>query len=217
MKKYLGRVGFAVCILAAIQLLRMGGKMLLFQFAEHTLMADTIYSLIFMLLCSMVMVLLAQKKHPEVNLFPKKISKPYVVFSVLVLLLFLVTPFITLSTTVYDWLFLLYGALITPIFEELIFRAYLWKYFSFTKEPVTYITVTFLFGIWHLGYIDTILWRTSLFHPDANIPEIHVLESDNRPSFWYSAWCNAIQVQKCICIILASLCAKYFWRISFIP
>ena len=172
MKKYLGRVGFAVCILAAIQLLRMGGKMLLFQFAEHTLMTDTIYSLIFMLLCSMVMVLLAQKKHPEVNLFPKKISKPYVVFSVLVLLLFLVTPFITLSTTVYDWLFLLYGALITPIFEELIFRAYLWKYFSFTKEPVTYITVTFLFGIWHLGYIDTILWRTSLFHPDANIPEI---------------------------------------------
>ena len=112
MKKYLGRVGFAVCILAAIQLLRMGGKMLLFQFAEHTLMADTIYSLIFMLLCSMVMVLLAQKKHPEVNLFPKKISKPYVVFSVLVLLLFLVTPFITLSTTVYDWLFLLYLSLI---------------------------------------------------------------------------------------------------------
>lgn len=50
MKKYLGRVGFAVCILAAIQLLRMGGKMLLFQFAEHTLMADTIYSLIFSLL-----------------------------------------------------------------------------------------------------------------------------------------------------------------------
>lgn len=49
MKKYLGRVGFAVCILAAIQLLRMGGKMLLFQFAEHTLMADTIYSLIFIL------------------------------------------------------------------------------------------------------------------------------------------------------------------------
>lgn len=37
MKKYLGRVGFAVCILAAIQLLRMGGKMLLFQFPSTPL------------------------------------------------------------------------------------------------------------------------------------------------------------------------------------
>lgn len=31
---------------------------------------------------------------------------------------------------------------------------------------------TLLFGIWHLGYVDTVLWRTSLFFPDANLVQI---------------------------------------------
>ncbi len=40
------------------------------------------------------------------------------------------------------------------------------------NDLIAYIVSTILFEVWHLGYIDTIIWRTSLFSPDANIANI---------------------------------------------
>ncbi len=49
--------------------------------------------------------------------------------------------------------------LITPAFEELLFRGYLWNKVqnSLNSGLATWIIITVLFGSWHLGYIDVFL------------------------------------------------------------
>jgi len=56
---------------------------------------------------------------------------------------------------------LLYGSIVTPIFEELIFRGYIWNKLNdiFEKEWITYIVSAVLFALWHLGYVDSIAFR----------------------------------------------------------
>ena len=70
---------------------------------------------------------------------------------------------------------LMFG-LITPLFEELLFRGYIWGKISQSPGMVyphamTLITVTLLFMVWHLGYLDVLI-----LHPLAstNIPWIMV-------------------------------------------
>lgn len=49
--------------------------------------------------------------------------------------------------------------LITPAFEELLFRGYLWNMTenSMNSYYITWITITLTFGFWHLGYMDVFL------------------------------------------------------------
>lgn len=52
--------------------------------------------------------------------------------------------------------------LIVPAFEELLFRGYLWNNMqnSLKEEHsglIIWITITILFGLWHIGYIDVFL------------------------------------------------------------
>ncbi|KUK75743.1 MULTISPECIES: CPBP family intramembrane glutamic endopeptidase [Methanobacterium] len=70
---------------------------------------------------------------------------------------------------------LMFG-LITPLFEELLFRGYIWGKISQSPGMVhsptlTLGTVTLLFMVWHLGYLDVLI-----LHPLAstNIPWIMV-------------------------------------------
>jgi uncharacterized protein len=56
---------------------------------------------------------------------------------------------------------LLFG-IITPVFEELLFRGYIWGKISesggmVNPNGLTLITVTILFMVWHLGYVDVLM------------------------------------------------------------
>lgn len=62
---------------------------------------------------------------------------------------------------------LLFGIII-PLFEELLFRGYIWGKISESEGMInphglTLITVTMLFMVWHLGYIDVLM-----LHPLAS-------------------------------------------------
>ena len=64
------------------------------------------------------------------------------------------------------------SGLVIPAFEEFLFRGYIWNQIQESGDMVnsgvlTWITVTLLFSIWHLGYIDVFL-----IHPmgPGNIP-----------------------------------------------
>ncbi|MDP1552894.1 MAG: CPBP family glutamic-type intramembrane protease [Methanobacteriaceae archaeon] len=52
--------------------------------------------------------------------------------------------------------------LITPAFEEFMFGSYIWNKIKNSGEMInprflTWITVTLLFNIWHLGHLDVFL------------------------------------------------------------
>lgn len=54
------------------------------------------------------------------------------------------------------------GALLTPLFEELLFRGWVWRALERYGEKAAYLGSAALFGLWHLGYVPSILWRTAL-------------------------------------------------------
>jgi len=166
------KILFIIIGLFLLQILRIGIKALIFLFVEKTLLADTIVSLVFMAVIGCGILIAAQKRRPNLPVLPKKFSLVYIVATVIVAVVFISTPFITQNLTVYSLVFLLYGAAVTPFYEEVIFRGFIWEAVRIKSDKSAYIISTALFGIWHLGYIDTILWRTSLFFTDANIPEI---------------------------------------------
>jgi membrane protease YdiL (CAAX protease family) len=58
--------------------------------------------------------------------------------------------------------------LITPAFEELLFRGYLWNMTQNSIETknsglITWITITLMFGFWHMGYLDVFLIHPKQF------------------------------------------------------
>ena len=112
--------------LILLQLLRILLKSAVFTFFNRTLISDTIFSLLFMGTAGICILLICKQKQIDLRIFPAKISMAYWIFTFLVIVIFAATPCITQSTSLYDILFLIYGAAITPIFEELIFRGYVW-------------------------------------------------------------------------------------------
>ncbi len=167
------KIVFIILSLILLQIGRIAFKNLIFSFVDRTLLSDVIVSMIYMILIISLIIVVIKKKKIDINIFPEKFNIKYKVFTILVLLFFIVTPIITMNYDLYNILSLVYNAIITVIFEEIIFRGFIFKEISLMKNELTaYIISTILFGLWHLGYIDTIIWRTSLFSPEANIANI---------------------------------------------
>ena len=62
---------------------------------------------------------------------------------------------------------LLVYAIISPIFEELVFRGYIWSKLSESEgminpDGLTFLTVTLLFSLWQLGYADVLIRYSNL-------------------------------------------------------
>ena len=167
------KILFINLFLTLLQVGRIVFKNLVFDIFDRNLLSDVIVSMVYMIIVICISSIILRKKNINLNFFPKKFNMKYKLFTIFVLLFFIVTPIITKNYELYNILSLVYNAIITVIFEELIFRGLIYKEISSMKNDlIAYIVSTILFGIWHLGYIDTIIWRTSLFSPDANIANI---------------------------------------------
>ena len=88
-------------------------------------------------------------------------TRIFYIIGLTVLIILAVSPY------TFEWelhilvLGLLFG-IITPLFEELLFRGYIWGKISesggmVNPNRLTLITVTLLFMVWHLGYIDVLM------------------------------------------------------------
>ncbi len=186
----IGKIAFMILNLVLLQLGRIIFKYVIFIFIDRSLLSDVIVNMLYMGIIIGVFIAIIKKKKININIFPEKFNIKYKVFTIIVSLFFIITPIVTTNYQLYNILFLIYNAIITVIFEEFIFRGYIFKEISLMKNDlIAYIVSTLLFGIWHFGYIDTIIWRTSLFYTNSDIVNImfwKVLESYNRHSNWNS-------------------------------
>lgn len=150
-------VGF----LFALQLLRIGIKSVCFLAVERTDFSDRVASLIAMVLLSALILLIARLRKIKLSVFPKHFGTGYIIFTVIAAAMLISTPILTKSNGATAIVLLIYSAIVTPVFEELIFRGFVWSELNtlFKKEWITYIVSTLLFAAWHLGYIDTIAFR----------------------------------------------------------
>lgn len=136
-------------------------KQIIFIIVERTNYTDHIASMIGMIILSILFVFFAKKQKVALSVFPERFNKFYILGTCIAAVLFVVTPS-NYSGGFQAIMLLLYGSIVTPIFEELIFRGYIWDRLNsiFDKELVAYIVSTVLFALWHLGYIDSIAFRT---------------------------------------------------------
>lgn len=165
-------INIILCLIA-LQIGRFTFKTLAFLFLDKNFITDVIVSSIYMIIIIIFSIISIKKNELELNIFPKNLNWKYIVTLIILFAIIFTTPIITKNYSLYDILSLLYGAIITVIFEEIIFRGFVYKEISNIKNDLwAYIISTIIFGIWHLGYIDTVMWRVSMISPNANIMNI---------------------------------------------
>lgn len=149
-----------IVLLIFLQLSLLGIKQCFFVFFKRTYYFDSIATMFAMIVITILFVIFSKKHNVSLSIFPHKFDVFYISLTIVVIVLFLMTPFNFTGGT-QGIMLLVYGSIITPIFEELIFRGYVWNKLNmiFSKEWKTYVTVTVLFALWHLGYIDSIAFR----------------------------------------------------------
>ena len=147
-------------LLFVFQLSLFGLKRLIFLAVERTNFTDSIATMCAMSILAVLLILYAQKRKIALSVFPRDFNKFYIIGTCVTVALLVSSP--SNYTDGFQAVVLLfYGSVVTPIFEELIFRGYVWNRLStlFKKEWVTYVITTVLFGLWHLGGIDSVSFR----------------------------------------------------------
>lgn len=89
----------------------------------------------------------------------------YIIAAILAIVLLVSTPIITGNLSFSAVALLVYSSIITPIFEELLFRGLIWNKLKelFQNTLSVYIISTLIFAVWHLGYVDAIMYRMNLY------------------------------------------------------
>lgn len=149
-----------VGMLIIIQISRICIKQVIFTFIERTDYSDSIASMFAVIVLSILFIIFAGNQKVSLSIFPKYFGKFYIIATCVAIILFVATPS-NYSGGFQAIILLFYSSMVIPIFEEMIFRGYIWNKLNvlFEKEWVTYIISTVLFSLWHMGYIDALAFR----------------------------------------------------------
>ena len=152
-----------VVLLMFIQGIRIILKLSVFCFIEQTLHTETIVSALLMTVMTFAGIIIAKKKGFSLSVFPTNHKATYAIATAFALTLLISTPFITGDSSLYTISLMVYSSVITPVFEELIFRGYVWNKLEeeYRRGLTVYLLTTLLFAVWHLGYVDSIAFRVA--------------------------------------------------------
>ena len=151
---------YIIGLLFAFQLSLFGLKRLIFLVVERTNFTDSIATMFAMSILAVLFIVYAKRQEIALSVFPRDFNKFYIIGTCVAVALLVATPSNYMDGFPAIAL-LFYGSVVTPIFEELIFRGYVWNRLNtlFKREWVTYVITTVLFGVWHLGGIDSVSFR----------------------------------------------------------
>jgi len=149
-----------IALLAVIRLLLFGLEHFIFFFVERTIFSDSMATMCGMIILSGVFIVFAKKQNVSLSVFPRIFNKYYIIGTLIAVLLLVATPSNYVGG-LQAIILLFYGSVITPLYEELIFRGYVWNKLNtvIKKEWGTFLITTILFGIWHLGSFESIAFR----------------------------------------------------------
>ena len=153
-------IGFMILVLLLLSLSLFVIKRIIFFFVARTDFSDYMASMVSMIILTSIILRLSRKAEINLSIFPDKFTVSYISVSIISVVLFIASPS-NYKGGIEPILLLVYSSIVTPIFEELIFRGYIWNELNqiFTSEWKTYIITTILFALWHLGYIRSIAFR----------------------------------------------------------
>ncbi len=144
---------------AILMIVVLQALLILFKYAASSYLPDSDFAkrmtmMTAMIILSAAVVIYAKLRKTELSVFPERFSKFYIIATAIAAFILIATP--SNYTGGYEpILLLIYGSIVTPVFEELVFRGYLWNRLgsALAKEVYTYIWSVVLFTVWHLGYM----------------------------------------------------------------
>lgn len=110
----------------------------------------------------------------------RRVKGGYVFGGLLIVALTITTPSLWMEPSLITVISILESVIIYPIFEELLFRGYLWNRLEMQFKDrrlssVKMIAInTLLFGLWHLGYADVIYMKTHIQHTGPSLETIMI-------------------------------------------
>lgn len=119
-----------------------------------TRFAAKMLTMVLMILLTGVVIVYAKLRKQELSAFPKTFSKRYIIATCITVVLYIAAPlnFIEGLTSVMT---IVYVSIVTPIYEELLFRGYLWNRFQevLGNKTAVFVWNVVLFTLWHVGYM----------------------------------------------------------------
>ena len=143
-----------ISLIVVLQFVRELSEWLLNPLFPGTVFAERMITMLVMLILSGAVILYARIRKTALSVFPKRFGKAYIIASCVSAFLLISTP--SNFTGGYKAIMLLiYGSIVTPVFEELIFRGYIWNRLNtvLSKEIFVFIWSVILFTVWHIGYM----------------------------------------------------------------
>ncbi|WP_434799295.1 CPBP family intramembrane glutamic endopeptidase [Terrisporobacter vanillatitrophus] len=149
-----------IVLLVFLQLLLFTIEQCFFIFFKRTDYFDSMVTMFGMIVITILFIIFTRKKNISLSILPNKFGMFYILITIIATILLIATPS-NFTGGIQPITLLVYGSIVTPVFEELIFRGYVWNKLNtiFLKEWKTYIVCTLLFALWHIGYISSIAFR----------------------------------------------------------
>lgn len=110
--------------LVFIQAAGLAARKAVFLFIDRTLLSDTVVSAAIMSVMLAIGIIVAVKKVVSLSVFPSRHRPVYIAASAVTVALTVSYPFITGEISLLSVTSLVYSVILTPVFEELIFRGY---------------------------------------------------------------------------------------------
>lgn len=150
-------------VLVLLQAIRFGLKEAAYCFVPQTT-DDHLVSMCVLPLMTVGMVLIAKRLGLSAEIFPKTRKRLYLILGVIAVALFLSGALLFGAGDLGMLRDAVYSSLVIPVFEETIFRGYLWESLKgkFEQEWLVYLITTVLFSLWHFGYVDSLIIRIGI-------------------------------------------------------
>ena len=107
-----------------------------------------------MCILTVVVLFISQVRNTSLSVWPKQFGITTVSVVLLSVLMLLFTA-VCFTKGPRGFGLLLYGSLVTPLFEELLFRGHIYDFQQRVHRQTFHVIIVnaFLFSVWHLGYI----------------------------------------------------------------
>ena len=117
-------IGFMILVLLLLSLSLFVIKRIIFFFVARTDFSDYMASMVSMIILTSIILRLSRKAEINLSIFPDKFTVSYISVSIISVVLFIASPS-NYKSGIESILLLVYSSIVTPIFEELIFRGYI--------------------------------------------------------------------------------------------
>ena len=145
-----------ILIIVSLQIIRIAVRRVLLLFIPITELSLNILNMVIFIIYTYLLVKYCKKNKIDLRVFKVNNKNAYLLLISIFIILFIINLLLN-KFSINNMFKILYGTITLPIFEELLFRGYIWSRLlkMFKNEMYVYIITTLLFSIYSVFYIDS--------------------------------------------------------------